>query len=241
MNLRFLTLLLSSCLFTFGLFAQINQKDAQGRKDGKWEKKHSNGKIRYTGNFDHGTPVGTFIYYFDDGKMRARNTYRAKSGINMSEQFGEEEKLAAKGLYLGQEKDSTWTYYDFDGNLIMREDYQKGVLHGKVIKYYPNGKMAEVKNFKNGVQVGEWNQFYDTGKPKAKGNYVNGALQGEATYYFSNGKPRLKGNYSKGKMHGIWYYFTPDLKVEKKEQWEYGFLIQDRDENDTTVAKFPHR
>lgn len=241
MNIRFLTLLLSSCLCTYGLSAQLNQKDAQGRKHGQWEKKHSNGKIRYTGNFKHGNPVGTFVYYFEDGQMRARNTYRAQGGIIMSEQFGEGEKLAAKGLYAEQEKDSTWTYYDFEGNLLMREDYQKGVLHGKVIKYFPNGKIAEVKNFKNGVQVGAWEQYYESGKPMAKGTYVNGALHGEATYYFSTGKPRLKGSYSKGRMHGTWYHFTQDLKVEKKEVWEYGFLKQDREESDTTVAKFPHR
>lgn len=240
MNIRFLIVILS-LLIGGGLSAQLNQKDSQGRKHGQWEKKHSNGKIRYTGTFDHGTPVGTFIYYFESGQMRARNKYRTNSELLMSEQFGEDEKLAAKGLYRGQEKDSTWTYYDFEGNLLMREDYNKGTLHGQVIKYFPNGQIAEVKNFENGVQVGPWEQYYDTGKPMAKGTYVNGSLHGEATYFYSNGKPRLKGSYVKGLMHGTWYHFTQNLKVEKKETWEYGFLKQDRDDSDTSVAKFPHR
>lgn len=240
MNIRFLIVVLS-LLIGGGLSAQLNQKDAQGRKHGKWEKKHSNGKIRYTGQFDHGKPVGTFVYYFENGQMRARNKFRNNSELIMSKQFGEDEKLAATGLYRGQEKDSTWTYYDFEGNLLMREDYKNGILHGEVIKYFPNGKIAEVKNFDNGVQVGSWEQYYESGKPMAKGTYVNGSLHGEATYYYSNGKPRLKGSYVKGLMHGTWYHFTQDLKVEKKETWEYGFLKQDRDDSDTTVAKFPHR
>ena len=46
--------------------AQINQTDAQGRKQGQWQKNYpGTAVLQYKGTFLNDKPVGKFIYNFD--------------------------------------------------------------------------------------------------------------------------------------------------------------------------------
>lgn len=233
-------LVLLSLLFFSTLSAQekFNQKDAQGRKHGTWKKYHDNGELRYVGSFDHGTAVDTFFFYFENGGLMAMNVFRGKSGVAYSKQYGDEEKLAAEGKYVNQKKDSVWTFYDMDGNLLSREPYEDNKRHGKSVTYFENGKVAEETTYKEGVKHGPWRQFFESGKPKSKGEYVKGSLQGEVFYYSLQGKIRMKGNYQKGKMHGNWYYFDDYGEVEKKEVWRYGQLMETEPEQEKEERDF---
>jgi len=221
-----------SLLMTFNLAAQgnLSPKDAQGNKHGEWRKLYENKKLRYTGTFDHGVPVDTFKYYFPTGDLQAINVFRAKTGHSYSYQYGEGKQVAAEGLYKNRQKDSTWTYYNADGKVVGRENYKEGVKEGPSINYYANGKVAESLIYVNGKKEGEWLQFYESGEPMAKGIYVNGSLHGPAMYFFSSGKPRLKGNYVRGLMDGPWYHFNASLKLEKKEVWDRGRLMEEKKE-----------
>lgn len=222
-NILCLTFILTS--FFLSAQADINQKDSQGRKHGIWKKKHTNGRLRYVGHFDHGKEVGTFRFYYDNGDVRAINKFRGKTGICYSLQYGNDSILAAEGKYIGSKRDSIWTFYNIVGDLISRESYKNDVKEGVSETYFPNGKMAETFVYQEGKKVGDWNQYYDTGKPKAKGVYVNDMLEGEVVYYAINGKPRAKGKYLKGLMHGRWYYFDGNMKITKKQVWKYGTML----------------
>ncbi len=213
------------CAFLASAQDNINQKDSQGRKHGLWKKNHKNGKLRYVGTFDHGKEVGTFRFYFDSGEIRAINKFRGKTGVCYSLQFGSDSILAAEGKYIDSRRDSVWTFYDIDGNLVARETYKNDKKNGVSETYYTNGKVAESITYDNGQKTGVWRQYYENGRPKAKGTYVNGSLQGEATYFGPNGKPSAKGNYARGLMHGNWYYFDDNMKVERKEVWKYGTML----------------
>jgi antitoxin component YwqK of YwqJK toxin-antitoxin module len=204
----------------------INQTDDQGRKHGVWKKYYDNDQLRYEGRFNHGVEVDTFKFYFEDGNLRAKNYFR-KKGVVYSWQYGGDSQLAAEGKYLNTRRDSVWTFYDMDGNILSRESYENDLRDGQSVTYFDNGKKAEILHYKAGKRNGEWRQNYETGKPKAKGHYVNGMLEGEVTYFHPTGKPRMKGNYRRGKMHGVWYYFDEFMQVEKKEEWRYGLLVED--------------
>ena len=53
-------------------FAQINQVDSQGRKQGKWEKTHPESAVyQYRGEFKDDKPVGKFTYYYESSKVKA--------------------------------------------------------------------------------------------------------------------------------------------------------------------------
>ncbi len=203
----------------------INKTDAQGRKHGIWKKHYPNGQLRYEGKFDHGTEVDTFKFYFDSGELQAVNYFRGKNGVAYSWQYGGEDNLAAEGKYINTQRDSIWTFYDFDGNVITRETYKDGKREGPVITYFDSGKKAEIVNYINDQKVGEWLQFYESGKHKARGEYKNGSLQGEVIYYEPDGKISAKGSYLKGLMHGTWYYFDDRMEVEKTQVWKYGKML----------------
>ena len=64
-----------------------NNTDSQGRRQGKWIDFHQNGKVRYEGEFENNEPVGTFLYYSEDGVMLAKNTYVKKSKISETEVY----------------------------------------------------------------------------------------------------------------------------------------------------------
>lgn len=221
------------------LMAQdLSPKDAQGKKHGLWRKSHENGKLRYEGKFEHGVPVGTFLHYFDNGQLRTKNVFRGKTGVCMSYQYGDKEILAAQGLYKNQEKDSIWTFYNLQGEVIGREPYVNGQLHGEARKYFPNGKLAELVTYNKGEKEGAWLQYYESGKKMAEGNYQSDKLQGECTYFYSSGKPRLRGEYRQGLMHGPWYYFGENLKLDKKEIWHYGRKVE-KDKKDGESSSRP--
>lgn len=218
-----LTLLFSLTLLSS--FAQVNQKDANGKRHGKWEKFYNNGKLRYQGQFNHGKETGIFKFYFESGDIQAVNHFRGKTGICYSYQFGGDSILAAEGKYVDSKRDSIWTFYDLEGNIVAKENYKNGKQHGLTETYFADGKVAEFFNYQNGDRSGEWKQFYENGRPKARGQYVNGSLSGEVMYYHPSGKLSAKGNYIKGLMHGNWYFFNENMEVEKKQVWKYGSML----------------
>lgn len=203
-------LLLFVVLFQ-GLFAQINQTDAQGKKHGKWVKykqTKTTKKIRYKGQFDHGVPVDTFQYFYENGRLQFVNVFRGKTGVCYSKQYNEKKQLEAEGIYNNQKKDSTWTYYGLKGQLVSREDYNMGELDGAVIVYYLDGSLAEKTLYKEGKKNGVQIQKYADGKKRFSGVYLNDKLHGEVVYYNQNGRPFYKGEYVSGLRNGTW------LKIE---------------------------
>ena len=140
-----------SLLLAFNLSAQgdLSPKDAQGRKHGEWRKLYDTKKIRYTGTLEHGIPVDTFRYNFPNGQISALNVFRGKTGNCYSFQYGDGKKLAAEGLFKQQQKDSVWTYYNAEGQVIGRETYKNGVKHGPAQTYRLDGRVDKKVMYRN--------------------------------------------------------------------------------------------
>lgn len=226
---NFAILLFCLALGTIHAQEKTNQTDAQGKKHGLWQKFHANEQLRYEGRFEHGVEVDTFMFYFEDGSLKAKNYFREK-GLVYSWQYGGESQLAAEGKYINTLKDSTWAFYDIDGHLLSQETYKNDLKDGESVTFFDNGRKAEILIYEDGKRQGPWRQNFETGKPKSKGTYVNDMLQGEVTYFYPNGKQRIKGQYRKGKMNGIWYFFDEYMQVERKEEWRYGLKVEVEEE-----------
>jgi len=212
------------------VFGQYNQLDANGLKHGKWRKymDDENKKLRYEGQFEHGIPVDTFFYYYVARKVEYLNVYKGTTGNCYSKQYDEKSNMMAEGWYVQQKKDSTWTLYGLEQQLLCREDYKNGVLHGSLIIYYKNGRLAERTEYVEGVKHGAWVQKYEDGKQKAKGNYKEGSLHGEVVYYNFQGRPFYKGKYNKGVKTGDWHTFD-NGKLIKKETFKRGDVIKEEE------------
>ena len=114
--------------------------------------------------FHNGLAAATYIYY--------------KNG-----------NLKASGLYVNEQKDSTWNYYNRDSVIILQEIYSSGKLNGTVKTFHDEGSIYEIKTYKKNILSGIWKQFFLNGQLKLEGSYVDGKRHGLQKYFFSNGIP----------------------------------------------------
>ncbi len=185
-----------------------NITDNLGRKQGAWRAYYENGKIKYEGYFKDNKPVGTFKRYYDDGTLLAVQNFIDNSDFSFVKMYYQTGNLAAEGRYKGKEKDSIWKYYSYyDKTLRLEEKYQNGKRHGASIKYYPNGRPAEILMYSNDAKNGTWKQFFQNGTLKLEATYINNKREGDYKLFRPDGTPEMQGRFSNNLMVGEWIYF----------------------------------
>jgi antitoxin component YwqK of YwqJK toxin-antitoxin module len=226
-----LTLLLATlCLAQPG--AAINRKDAQGRRQGPWQRTWAeSSQLRYTGQFKDDRPVGSFIYYSTAGTVESRIDHYPGSNAAHGRHFHPNGVLMAEGRYVGEAKDSTWNYYGTDGILLSTEHWKNGRKEGEQITFFPNGKVTERTHFADSVQVGKAELFYPDGTPRYTATYVNGAPEGMETYYFANGKKQIEGMRVNGNRDGAWLYYNNDGTLQVQVLYAQGKYVKEKREN----------
>ena len=218
---------------------RINFTDENGLKQGKWVVAFENiNSTRYSGQFKDDIPYGEFRYYYRSGEVSAIMQFEDenRSSTMMYHKNG---NLLSVGSYYQQKKDSVWWYFNARKEVLSMETYNKGILEGEQIIYYPADpskvkvKEYEKSIFKEGIKNGAWEQYYESGRIKAKGIYLNGNLNGIAYYYYPEGNVELNGEYENGYKHGCWLhygkdgelldrsYYKKDKKLEEKEIDEF--------------------
>ncbi len=215
-------------LFTFLVipirsFSQAqNQRDAMGRKQGKWVKTYQYGNVRYAGQFNNDRPYGQFKYFYESGALHTITNYSDDGVIAETITFHKNGTPMAEGKYIRQKKAGKWLYYsDIDSSLVAEEHYQNGVLFGKSTNFYPEtGRPAESFDFVNGKKEGPYRKFFPDGSTMTEGNYKNDELDGKFTLYHPNGKIQLKGQYKNGEQVGNWNYFDEEGNTIDKEDFK---------------------
>ncbi len=199
---------------------EINQTDANGKRHGIWEKKYPNSKqLRYRGQFEHGKEIGTFSFYCEDCKNvpSVIKEFNTDTNISKVTYFTSKGKKVSEGEMNGKDRVGEWVYYHKKGDDIMtRENYKAGKLHGPKTVYYPDGRVAEETTYKEGLLHGE-NKYYAPNGTLLKAlNYANDKMEGLAVYYDEFGKKSIEGNYKDDKKHGVWKYYT-NGKLDREE------------------------
>lgn len=232
--LLFLFLLLATAIVAQSADAPSNRTDAQGRKQGPWVRTWAGSdQVRYTGQFKDDKPVGSFTYYSTKGVVESKVDHYVGSNASHGRHFHPNGTLMAEGRYVGQEKDSTWNYFDKQGVLRSTENWKAGKLEGEMTTFYPDGKIAERRHFKNGLSHGLAEQFHADGKPRYKANFVNGEPEGTETFYFPNGNKEIEGRYVNGNRDGGWMYYNENGSVQMQILYAQGKLVRQKYENGT--------
>lgn len=216
-------------LLFFGIFfcslqafsqSDINKMDSQGQRHGVWKKTYpGTEQLRYEGVFEHGKEVGDFKFYCEECKDQPSviKSFNDKSDIANVQYFSLKGKLISEGKMKGKERIGEWLYYHENSNQVMtREHYENGKLHGKLITYYPNGQITETTAYKHGLKHGEDKYYSPEGILLKNLFYHNDKLHGEATYFDGYGNVLIKGSYKNGKKHGLWQYYK-DGKISLEE------------------------
>jgi len=117
----------------------------------------------------------------------------------------------------------TLTSYYEDGEIECTKEYTDGVLHGKVITYFPmlfNGKrkIQSIKRYCNDLLHGLQEEYHESWSvyniTLEKKNYNHGVLTGEVVNYYLNGRIRnIKTFDEKGLQQGHEYTYDTNENI----------------------------
>jgi len=227
-----------------GAFAQppvtVNQKDAQGRKQGPWERTWADSEqLRYSGQFKDDKPTGTFTYYGTTGKLESTVSWYTGGNAAHAKHYHPDGKLMAEGRYAGEQKDSTWNYYDATGALRGTERWKNGKFHGDQEAFFHNGKVAERCAWKDGVRDGDCQQFFDNGQVRTSTAYALDQAEGPMRVFSEDGKKEIEGQYAKGLRDGLWKHYNADGSILMQILYAKDKVVKEKKENGTFRTFFP--
>lgn len=89
--------------------------------------------------------------------------------------YDSDEKKQSEDYIVGRNREGIWKYFQQDGKtLLSTEEYVQGKLHGRVITYYPNGKITDESTYVNGVLHGTSIKYDEKGNELYRANYLKG-------------------------------------------------------------------
>jgi antitoxin component YwqK of YwqJK toxin-antitoxin module len=107
----------------------------------------------------------------------------------------------------------------YTGTKIIKEEmsYEKGILDGAFLSYYPDGSLKRKGTFVNGQMHGKWESWYKNGMKRYIANYSNDELSGEYLEWFENGVVKEKGLFAENIRAGEWTTYDEAGMILKKE------------------------
>jgi len=208
----------------FTLFAQINQTDVNGLRQGLWKKEQLNGKLLYEGNFKDGKPVGKWKRFHEGGQVKAIINYETGSDSAFAQLFDEWGKKVAEGNYVDEKKAGRWIYFT-ENRKVADENFVDGVKQGVSRKYYVTGELLETSDWKDGKQEGNYRVFFKNGGPFLECKMSDNKRNGLCLSYFQNNKVELEAHYRAGLRHGDWNYYDETGKLVYTLKYDSGKLL----------------
>ncbi len=168
-------------------------------------------------------------------------------------EYFENGNIKARGIYLDDQKYGWWDYYNENGDLIKKVDFDDWGMGKKTKLFYPTGKlMAEgigleppgEKRFgiwkyynengelvsegetEQGKIVGIWKFYHNNGKLRETGNFSKGKRDGEFIHYFDNGQIQGIGKYINDNANGEWKIYNKEGEVIKITEYKDGKIIK---------------
>ena len=217
--MKFICFVMLLGYFSISAHAQdpVNQFDENGQRHGIWKKYYEGSRqLRYEGRFNHGREVGTFKFYCGDCEEQAMviKEFANDGKTAKTSYYTIKGKLVSQGEMADRDRIGEWLFYHEKSQQVMsREHYRKGLLHGKKTTYYPNGNKTEELNYIDGEIQGPAYYYGPNGELLKELHFVDSELHGKALYYDAHGNVVIKGNYKNGAKHGLWEYFENGNKV----------------------------
>ncbi|MCM4154502.1 aspartic peptidase [Gramella sp. AN32] len=208
-------------LIPFLSFAQVNQKDAEGNRNGLWKVNfEGTNSPKFEGTFDHGKEVGEFKFYQKgiSAHPSAIMNFDKNSDTVAIKYYTQKGKVISEGNAVDKKREGEWKYYHQESDSIMMlENYKADSLHGLQQTFYTNGNLAEKTNYTEGLKEGASFTYFESGEVNKEINFKNGKLDGSAVYYDLQGNILRQGNYSGGKKIGTWKEFENGILKEEIE------------------------
>ncbi|MDX8340671.1 hypothetical protein SLH46_15855 [Draconibacterium sp. IB214405] len=186
------------------VFSQTNQTDANGLRQGFWQKKQANGRLIYEGNFKDDKPVGEWKRYHPGGQLKALIEYKGDTAYTQF--FDVWRKKLTEGNYVNQQKEGVWKIYK-NNVLTADEEYKLGLKYGTSHQYYDTGEVMEEKQWVNDKEDGDYQIFYKSGEPYMQCKMKLGMRHGLFLVNYENGRQEMVAEYRNNLRHGEWKHF----------------------------------
>ena len=85
--------------------------------------------------------------------------------------------------------------------------YDKGMIEGKLSRWYFNGKPESEGTYVHNRQNGSSTLYFEKGGVNIEQHFTNDTLNGPYTEYHPNAQIKTKGRYDMGLWDGHWEYF----------------------------------
>jgi len=95
----------------------------------------------------------------------------------------------------------------------------KGQLHGTMIAWHTNGKVASRMTYREGKAEGPHEIFHRNGSIFERGNQHAGRRVGRWTRYYDGGQKMEQGEYRAGQRRGPWISWRPDGKKDSESTY----------------------
>ncbi|HOF20137.1 MAG TPA: hypothetical protein PLO24_02690 [Bacteroidales bacterium] len=207
----------------------LNKTDSEGRKQGQWTVRYSNGNILYEGFFRDDYPEGEFRRYYEDQDINSVMIFSDKGRKAEATIYYPGGSIAARGIYVNRMKEGRWKFYSssIPGYLINEEEYAGNMKNGLSLKFYSDSSIAEKVTYRNDKKEGEWIQYYASGKIFLKSSYSGGMLNGKFEVWYENGKPEISGEYRNNLREGRWIIYNEDGTERYEQNYTLG-MTNDR-------------
>ena len=237
---------------TFGV--DFNVADGEGLRHGPWVRVYEEGQLYYAGEFDHGTPVGNWWYFRENGSALTHIVHQNDPTRSDATLFTKDGRIAAQGRYVHPElkltaetlqerpatpaRDGVWSLFSSTGNLTATITYDHGQKEGLQERLLPSGAVYERGNFRSGEMHGTWNAWHDNGLLRQKITYRNGTLDGPFAAFYGSGGRLSEGAYLEGAEEGSWKFYLEDGRLQHIHRYRDGKLLETIHVNGTFTTWF---
>lgn len=184
-----------------------------GKKEGLWEIYKYGYETNYTHvkiideNYRDGLLHGTRFCYDHYGKRVSSELFF--NGTGYCRYHYPDGKLAVKGAIVNGKRYGYWVYYDQQGVETRIEQYDTGLLHGRLVVYDSSGAELYSANFKHGT--GQYRE-YKGNRITLEGSMINGLRVGRWTEIYRRDYP---------------YFETENLGVIEDKKWHKNYKNDD--------------
>ena len=101
-----------------------------------------------------------------------------------------------------------------------------GMLHGRSISFYPDGKTRDIRMYKENKSFGRQIGFWENGNPKFEFYYLDDKREGSNKQWYHSGEPYAFLNFKDDKENGMQQAWRengkPYINYEARDGYRYG-------------------
>jgi antitoxin component YwqK of YwqJK toxin-antitoxin module len=116
-----------------------------------------------------------------------------------------------------------------EGDTMSLSSVRKGVLHGEMISFHPNGMRKELVTYVDGEPTGPFLAYGNDGVPVFEGMLVNGKKHGTWAMWYDETQKRQECQYVNDVLSGKCTYWYIDGNLQREETYSDGKLIASTD------------